>query len=68
MVNNIVQLEEALDMPPDAEKLKKHIAIMCERLGKADGGRLALLKQKEAPAAVAESGSGSGAAQTETIA
>ena len=107
MVNNIVQLEEALNLPQDAEKLKKHIAvsrppppppwpsflstssalhgtpqpfaapalhaptrvttsgaaqIMCERLGKSDVGRLALLKQKDqAPPAEPAAGGGGGA-------
>eukprot|EP01050_Picozoa_sp_SAG11_P003346 SAG11_NODE_187_length_13061_cov_10.715322_10_plen_64_part_00 len=44
-----VQLEEALVIPADAEKLKKHIAIMCDRLGKTDTDRLAMLKQKDSP-------------------
>ena len=54
MVNNIVQLEEALAIPPDAEKLKKHIAIMCDRLGKSDTTRLALLKERDGPSEQAE--------------
>ena len=36
MANNIVQLESVSEIPQDASRLQKHIALMCDRLGKSD--------------------------------